>query len=194
MDSNKATPAAQGVQIDQPWHKLPEETDHEYITFQAYLRMPAPRSACALAKSTGLANRSLDRTRQKHAWVDRAAAYDSWRIQQAMNAAPIDVENPYERMLFQTAARAQALHEAANRLLGQATRHMDWAERKYHKELAESGAPADTLEPPKPSTNIISAIRGASDVMDRCAESQALALGIMDVLKLRSTDGAGGGQ
>ena len=190
MEDSKGTQETHGATVQQPWHQLPEETDHDYITFQAYLRMPAPRSARSLAQATGLGARSLDRARQKFDWVDRCAAYDSWRIQQAMQAAPMDNENPYERMLFQTAGRAQALHEAANTLLAMATRHLQWSERNYHKELSKSGVSADEIEPPKPPAAIVSAIRGASDVMDRCAEAQALALGITDVLKMRSEGGA----
>jgi hypothetical protein len=183
-DATKTHTSATGAQGPHPWERLPEETDKDFATFTAYLRMPAPRSARALAQTTGLASRSLDRLRARFDWVNRAAAYDSHRIQQAMELAPIEASNPYERMLHQAANRAANLHDAANKLLGMATRRLDWAERAYMRAVDQAEDP-ESVEPPVPSANLVASIRGASEVMDKCAEAQALALGITDVLKMQ---------
>lgn len=173
-----------------PWERLPDETDKDFAAFNAYLRMPAPRSARQLARATGQAARSLDRLVRRNRWVERASAWDSMRIQQAMATVPMESENPYQRMLFQAATRAQALHDAAALLLSQAHRKLEWSERQFQKELAKSGASVD-IEPPVPPPNIVAAIRGASEVMDKCAEAQALALGITDVMKMQAQGGGG---
>lgn len=186
MDDTTGTQGSAGTTTTTPWDRLPNETPTEYAQFEAYLRMPAPRSACALAKATGLPGRSLDRLRTRNRWAERAAAWDGHKLQQAMQSAPRDVENPYERLLMQAAGRAAALHDAAQLLLGQAHRRMQWAEAAYNRELQKSGAKPEEIEPPVPSPNIVSAIRGASEVMDKCAEAQALALGITDVMKLQA--------
>lgn len=183
-DASKTPDTTSAAGTRDPWAKLPHETEKEYATFQAYLRMPAPRSSRALAQATGLAARSLDRMRTRHDWVERAAAYDAHRIAQAMEAAPLETGNPYERMLYQAASRAANLHDAANKLLGMATRRLDWAERAYMREVDKAENPEE-VEPPTPSASLVAAIRGASEVMDKCAEAQALALGITDVLKLQ---------
>lgn len=168
-----------------PWEQRSDENAADFAAFQAYLHLPAPRGASGLAKSVGLPTRSLDRKRSKYDWVKRAQAYDQWKIQQAVALAEA-TENPYQRMLNQAAARAQNLHDAAQKLLLMANRSLDHAERQYQKALV---ADKDAT-PPVPSTALVSAIRGASDCMDKASEAQALALGISDVLQMRQ-EGAG---
>ena len=187
MSNDQATQTTQAPHI---WERIKGEDEREYGVFQAYLRMPAPRSARGLAQATGLASRSLDRMRAQNDWVNRAAAYDAHRVQLAMEAAPIETGNPYEKMLHQAAQRAQHLHDAADLLLVQASRRLAWAEKAYQRELTRPGAKYDEIEPPTPPANLVSAIRGASEVMDKCAEAQALALGITDVLKMQAQGGA----
>lgn len=176
----------------QPWDRLEHESADDYAAFEAYMRMPAPRSAGTLAKSSGLPSRSLDRTRTRNNWKERAAAYDAMRLEQALLAAPREAENPYERMLHQVAKRAADLHDTASNLLSMANRRMQWAERAYQRDLAKCSTPAEAelVEPPVPTHNLVAAIRGAAEVMDKSGEAQALALGITDVLKMQSSGAA----
>lgn len=191
-DTLTAQDGAKSATTLNEWDRQDYETHHEFALFQTYLGMPAPRSASALAVATGRTSaRSLDRLRTKNKWAMRAAAYDTWRINQALQHAPKEVENPYERMLFQAATRAQALHDAAALLLHQATRRLEWGERQYMAEVAKAGRQGDTVEPPTPPPSIVSAMRGAMDAMDKSNEAQAMLLGLTDVMKLQS-QGANG--
>lgn len=183
MDGTTTTPATPSTRA---WDRMPEERTADYSAFMAYLQLPPPRSARALAVATGLAERSLDRHRTKFRWVERAEAYDSWRLQEAITKADTDTTNPYQRMLMQSAARAMNLHDAAERLLMQAQRRLDWSERQYQDAVKKDA----NTEPPMPNPQLVSCIRGTAEVMDKCAEAAALSLGISDVLKMQTEVGA----
>lgn len=107
-----------------------------------------------------------------------------------MAYAPAATDNPYERILMNAAAQASRLHDAAQLLMSQATRRLQWAEREYQKEVKKKGINPDDVEPPTPPPHLVNAIRGASDVMDKSIEAQALCLGIQDVMKMQASGGA----
>lgn len=65
-----------------PWHKLPNETTRAYHKFIAYLKLGPDRTIRATAAALGELGSSVNRYRDKYAWRERAAAYDTFHASQ----------------------------------------------------------------------------------------------------------------
>jgi hypothetical protein len=191
-DQNQETSRAIEQRI---WEQREGEKAHLYAAFKLYLSLPVPRSASKVAAEIGQPARTVDRWRTDNDWIKRAAAWDQYQLSQSIEAAALkynNFENPYEAALQMQVKRAQMLSETAADLLNSAAGRMKWAQKMYQREVDTVRAKKgdwEAIEPPVPSPNIVSCIRGCSDVMAKCAEAEALALGITDVLAMQNQAG-----
>lgn len=75
------------TRITQPWHRLPDETPKAFAAFMVYLELGQKRSLRKVGEASGKSqgyDRVLARWSSHYGWVERAAAYDDWRLDEQL--------------------------------------------------------------------------------------------------------------
>lgn len=97
-----------------PWGRRDGESSRAWSYFRQYLMMPKPRSMAVLAKELGVNGGTLRNHSYKHAWIDRARAWDD---HVAQREAQVTIEE-VERSRRESIKGLTQLRDVAMRRLG----------------------------------------------------------------------------